>query len=124
VSPGPRADQTVIARSPLADQPTQMHGRLPAEHVDPYTAPGRHNGAGAYGAPGGHSGGGYGGTATSGYAGGYGAPGQPADPYADPYGQAPRGQYDGYGQPGYPPQQGYDPRSGRPADRRLDWMDD
>jgi hypothetical protein len=36
VSPGPRgADQTMIARSPLADVPTQMHGRVP-EHGDAY----------------------------------------------------------------------------------------
>jgi hypothetical protein len=42
VSPGPRgADQTMIARSPLADMPTQLHSRLPSEHADPYTSPTR-----------------------------------------------------------------------------------
>lgn len=120
VSPGPRGDQTLIARSPLADQPTMTHRPLPNEHADPYTTPGRHNGApGGYGAPAG----GYGGNPSSGYAGGH-SYGQPSDPYAQPYPDPyATGQYEGYGQPG----QGPDPRgrSGQPpANRRLDWLDD
>jgi hypothetical protein len=120
VSPGPRADQTLIARSPLADQPTMAHGRLPSEHADPYTSPGRHNGApGGYGAPAG----GYGGTPSSGYAGGH-SYGQPSDPYAqqypDPYAGG-GGQYEGYGQPGPDPRG----RTGQPpGNRRVDWLDD
>ena len=44
VSPGPRGDQTMISRSPLADVPTQMHGRIP-EPNDPHRQ-------GGYGQPG------------------------------------------------------------------------
>ena len=42
VSPGPRgADQTMIARSPLADAPTQMHGRRADHGGPPGGRPGR-----------------------------------------------------------------------------------
>jgi hypothetical protein len=134
VSPGPRgADQTMIARSPLADMPTQMHGRMPGMEPDPY---GRRNGQGppmpggipagpsaypgGYGQPpGAGPAPGYGGGPYPGAAPGYGPPpdqyGQP-DPYGQPdtYGQPYGGQpaYGGAyeGQPGYgppPPQPGY-----------------
>jgi hypothetical protein len=74
VSPGPRgADHTMIARSPLADIPTQMHGRMPPDHVDPYSAPGRHAGPGPQG---------YGAAAYPGGAGGYGDPRAGEDPRA------------------------------------------
>ena len=80
VSPGPRGDQTMISRSPLADVPTQMHGRVPDN--DPHRQ-------GGYGQP------------------GYGQPGygqgQPGYGQQQGYGQ---GQ-PGYGQPGYGGQQGY-----------------
>jgi hypothetical protein len=123
VSPGPRgADQTMIARSPLADMPTQLHGRVPGpEQPDPY---GRRNGApgpmpgaippgpsaypGGYGQPPGPGYGQYPGGAP-----GYGPP-QP-DPYGQPetYGQ-PYGGQPAYGggydpQYGQPPQPGYGP---------------
>jgi hypothetical protein len=49
VSGGPRgADQTMIARSPLADVPTQLHNRVPADYADPSARPG---GPGAPGGP-------------------------------------------------------------------------
>ncbi|HEX6873197.1 MAG TPA: hypothetical protein VF163_19035, partial [Micromonosporaceae bacterium] len=111
VSPGPRgADQTMIARSPLADVPTQMHNRVPADYADPNRQGGAGRGYGpqSYGAP------------------SYGQPGAPTQPGApagypggapagygqpDPYGQQPGyggqpGGYAGqppagYGQPGY-----------------------
>jgi hypothetical protein len=117
VSPGPRgADQTMIARSPLADIPTQLHGRLPSEHADPYLAPGRH---GAHGQP-----------SHAAPAPGYGGYGQP-----DPYGQMPPGGYGQQGQhPGQhggqhggggqhgtpPPRPGQQPR----GTRRVDWLED
>jgi hypothetical protein len=133
VSPSPRgADNTMIARSPLADAST-MHGRPPAGY-DP-----RQNG---HGAPGGGygqqypGGGGYGQQppAQPGYGqqqqyGGYAQP----DPYQT--GQQAGGYYapdPGYGQQ-YGQQQGggydpYDPRTQRsgppPGDRRVDWLDD
>ena len=139
VSPGPRADQTMIARSPLADVPTQMHNRMPPEHVDPYTSPARQNGAhGAYGPP---QPGGY--PQQPGYPGGAPGPGygQQPDPYAQPgYGQPgyapPPDPYaqPGYGQPGAPDPYaqggGHDPRGQRPGPtphgdgRRVDWLDD
>jgi hypothetical protein len=71
VSPGPRGDQTMIARSPLADTPTQMYGRQP-QSAPPYGQPG-------YGQP------------QHGQQPGYGQ--QPGG-----YGQPP--QQPGYGQPG------------------------
>ena len=148
VSPGPRgADQTMIARSPLADVPTQMHGRVPEHGGGQYNggygqvAPGPSGpgqvgpgqggqaGQGGYGPPPG----GYGQQAYPGGQGGYGQQG-----YGQPQGQP------GYGQPGYGDttaggygqQQPYgnynppppDPRQ-RPAappneGRRVDWMDD
>jgi hypothetical protein len=130
VSPGPRgADQTMIARSPLADVPTQMHGRVPEHGAggDAY----RQNGygqpppGGGYGPPpGGYSQQQYpGGAPASG--GGYG--GQPG------YGQQP---YGGQTAGGYGGQQQYggdynqtDPRQRPPQPppgegRRVDWMDD
>jgi hypothetical protein len=128
VSPGPRGDQTMIARSPLADVPTQMHGRMP-DHHDP-----RH---GAHGQPGqGQPGYGQGqpGYGQQGYGQGqpgYGQQGYGGQQTAGGYGgQQPAGGYGGqqqppYGQEGYPPQ---DPRQPRPPQhgegRRVDWMDD
>ena len=129
VSPGPRGDQTMIARSPLADAPTQMHGRVP-DHNDPhrqggYGQPGygQQGPPPGYGQPGygpgqpGHQGQpgygqqqGYGGQQPAG--GGYGQ--QPP-----PYGQEGHGQ-DGYGQD--PRQQPRPPQHGE--GRRVDWMDD
>jgi hypothetical protein len=134
VSPGPRgSDQTMIARSPLADAPTTIHGRMPGAGPDPYGPPGRQNSA--HGAP--IQGGGYGPNPYS-TAGGYGTGpghGQPPDPYgqptpsygepygADPYGggggQPGHGQpaygQPGYGQPGYG-QPGYgQPGYGQPG---------
>jgi hypothetical protein len=116
----------MIARSPLADVPTQMHGRVP-EHGgggDAY----RQNGygqpqPGGYGqAPGGYSQQYPGGAPPAG--GGYGQPG---------YGQQP---YGGQTAGGYGGQQPYggdynqtDPRQRPPQPppgegRRVDWMDD
>jgi hypothetical protein len=146
VSPGPRGDQTMIARSPLADVPTQMHGRVP-EHHDPhrqggygqqpgYGQPGYGQGPQGHGQPGygqpgygqgqpgyGQQGygaqqtaGGYGGQQT---AGGYGGQ-QTAGGYGgqqQPYSQ------EGHGQEAY----GQDPRQRPPQHgegRRVDWMDD
>ncbi len=118
VSPGPRGDQTMIARSPLADVPTQMHGRVP-DHNDPHRQ-------GGYGQPG------YG---QQGPPPGYGQPGygqgQPGygQPGYDGQGQAPAGGYGGQQPPQYG-QEGYaqDPRQQRPPQhgegRRVDWMDD
>jgi hypothetical protein len=119
VSPGPRgADQTMIARSPLADVPTQLHNRVPADYADPtrqggpgygpntYGAPGGPPpvGPGGYGHPAGHSGG-----SPAGYPGG--APPYGPDPYAQPAGYPPP---PGYGPPGQPdpyapPPPGYGP---------------
>ena len=129
VSPGPRADQTMIARSPLADVPTQMHNRMPPEHVDPYTSPARQNGThGAYGPP---QPGGYP-PQQPGYPGGAPGYGQQPDPYAQPgYGQpgyAP--PPDPYAQPGHGQPGAHDPRGQRPGPtphgdgRRVDWLDD
>jgi hypothetical protein len=131
VSPGPRgADQTMIARSPLADMPTQMHRPVEA---DPY---GRQNGAhagpqypGGPGPAGGYGPPPYGGPPPAGYPGGGPAYGHPEPQYGQPYGQQPpagpaypggAGGYDPptygqpYGQPPagappYDPQGGYDP---------------
>lgn len=122
VSPGPRGDQTMISPSPLANAPTQLHGRIPPEHADPYGAPQpRHNGGqpgygpgpqapGPYGAAGGGT---YGqppahGAPTPGYPGGapnygpapeYGQPGYGQPGYGQTYGQGPAP--DPYGPPGY-----------------------
>jgi hypothetical protein len=121
VSPGPRgADQTMIARSPLADAPTQMH-RGGMGH-DPYGGPaGPPPGPppGGYGQQPTAGGGGYGGgSPASQYPGGapnYG--GQP-DPYAQPgYGDQYGGR-PGYGQP--PPQQGQQPTYGQPYGQQPD----
>jgi hypothetical protein len=139
VSPGPRgADQTMIARSPLADMPTQMHRPMPDPQHDPY---GRQNGAHAaphYQAgppPAGYGPPGYGTPPPpAGYPGGAPSYGAPEPQYGQPYGQQPDPQQYGqpYGaQPGY--DQGYDPydQQGRrpppppPGDgRRVDWLDD
>jgi hypothetical protein len=122
VSPGPRGDQTMIARSPLADVPTQMHGRLP-EHNDPhrqggYGQPGYGQGQHGYGQQGyGQQGQpGYGGQHTSGGGGQHTSGGQHTAG-----GQT--GQQPPYGQEGY----GQDPRHRPPQHgegRRVDWMDD
>jgi hypothetical protein len=111
VPPGAR-DQTMIARSPLADAPTQLHGRMPDQ--------------GGYGQPGGY-----------GPQGGYGQPqpygGPPQGPpqgYPQQYGQPPYGGHGPgpQGQPGYGGQQHYGPDGGhndpRQGGRRVDWMDD
>ena len=151
VSPGPRgADQTMIARSPLADMPTQMHRPLPAD-PDPYAT--RQNGAHAApqypGGPG--PAGGYGPPPygapppPAGYAGGAAGYGPPEPQYGQPYpggGPAYPGGYDQptYGQPygqqppPYDQQPGYDPYDQRgqrppppppPEGRgRVDWLDD
>jgi hypothetical protein len=144
VSPGPRgADQTMIARSPLADAPTMMHGRMP-DHGDPYGPP-RQNGAGApgpggygpppgpppqhaapggYGPPPGSYGppisppGSYGPPPTSppGYPGAPGDPyAQPRPPHGDPYGGGGYGPAN-YDQQGYPDEPGYgQPGYGQPG---------
>ena len=114
VAPGAR-DQTMIARSPLADAPTQMHRPGPPQqpYSGPPAPPGYPPQQPGYGPPPG---------------GGYGPP--PGGPGQPPYGGPPAGyqqqQYPG-GQPGYG-QGGYpDPRQGgRPTTegRRVDWMDD
>jgi hypothetical protein len=134
--PGSR-DQTMIARSPLADMPTQMHGRVPPPggQGGPQSGPGYGGGQGGYGG-GGHQQPGYGG---GGGQGGYGgAPGHPGpagappnygqpDPYGSGYGQ----QQGGYGQPQQGPGNQYpggydeqDPRGPRRGDRRVDWLED
>ena len=100
----PGRDQTTIARSPLADNPTQ-HGRRPAGPAQPpYSGPPAPPPPG-YGPP--TQGGG-------GQPGGYG----PQQTYG--------GQPQGYG--GQPPGHGPEPRQGggRPTGegRRVDWMDD
>jgi hypothetical protein len=123
--PGPRGgDQTMIARSPLADMPTQLHGRVP---------------------PQGGPGGGQGGPPPAGYgqnpyaSGQYGSGQQPTYGGGNagyPGGSPPNyGQTDPYGnaygpqqhQGGYGPQQGggqgNDPRGNR-GDRRVDWLED
>jgi hypothetical protein len=126
---GPRGDQTMIARSPLADVPTQMHGRVgphggpppPGYGQNPY-ASGQYGGQGG---PGGYGNPGYPGGAPPNY-------GQP-DPYGNAYG--PQQYQGGYGQPphggAHPPGHGQgepDPRAPRqgtpPHDRRVDWLDD
>ena len=129
VAPGAR-DQTVIARSPLADAPTQIH-RPGVPPPPPYGGPG---GPGGPGAPGGPPPGGYGPPP-----GGWTAPG--SAPPAPPAGYGPPPQYGappaggpppahGPGQPGYgpPPRPGgyAEPRhSARPSEgRRVDWIDD
>ncbi len=114
VSPGPRGggDQTMIAPSPLANAPTQMHSRVPpADHADPYGAPTRHNGGqpgyppaqgGSYGAGGGYGQAGQPANPTPGYPGGAPGYGPAPDQYGQPYGQQPYGQTpaaDPYGQP-------------------------
>jgi hypothetical protein len=120
VSPGPRgADQTMIARSPLADAPTQMHRGGIGQ--DPYGGPG--------GPPPGPHPGGYGQQPTAG-GGGYGV-GSPASQYPggapnyggqpDPYAQP--GYGDQYGRPGYgppPPQQAQQPTYGQPYGQQPD----
>jgi hypothetical protein len=133
----------MIARSPLADMPTQMHGRVPPGGQQGAPPPGPGYGqnpyaSNPYGQQGGQGGqGGYGGA--PGYPGG--APpqnyGQP-DPYGNQYGQQ---QHGGYGQPGQPGQPGqygqqgggygqndHDPRGqrpgGNPPDRRVDWLEE
>lgn len=119
-APGSR-DQTVIARSPLADAPTQLHGRPPAgapqpPYSGPPAYPGQQPPAGGWGPAG-----------PGPQPPGYGGP--PAGPPAG-YPQQPAGY--GGGQPGYGPPRpgpgGYDdPRhAGRqPSEgRRVDWMDD
>ena len=137
VSPGPRGDQTMIARSPLADMPTQMHRPMPPE-PDPYAA--RQNGAhaaphypagaagyGQYappppypGAPGGPPG--YGPPPDQQYGQPYGGQAYPgAAPEPPQYGQP-------YGQPGYDPYEqpppGRRPPPPPPDGRRVDWLDD
>jgi Carboxypeptidase regulatory-like domain len=117
VSPGPRGDQTMIARSPLADVPTQMHGRIP-DHTDPHRQ-------GGYGQPGyGQGQPGYGQQGYGGGQPGYSQPGYGGQQTAGGYGAQPQ-----YGQEGYVPEgQGQDPRQQRPPQhgegRRVDWMDD
>lgn len=120
-APGSR-DQTMIARSPLADAPTQLHrpGAAPQPpYGGPPAYPGQQPPAGWGGAPGGP------------------AP-HPAGPGPQPpgYGGPPAGPPSGYPQQpgGYGPPPGYgpprpggydDPRSRPPAEgRRVDWMDD
>jgi hypothetical protein len=127
--PGARGgDQTMIARSPLADMPTQMHGRVPPQQGGPQGGPppagyGQNPYAsGQYGGQQPTYGGG-----NAGYPGGsppnYGQP----DPYGNAYGpQQHQGGYGpqqggGHGQGG---QQGNDPRGNRPGDRRVDWLED
>jgi hypothetical protein len=148
VSPGPRgADQTMIARSPLADVPTQLHGRVP-DQGGQYD---NRNGYGQPPQPGGYGQqpGGYGQQqpypgAQPGYGqqpppAGYGGP-PPPQQYGQqqPYGGQTAG---GYG--GQPPPQQYGQDYGQQADprqrptpppppapppptegRRVDWMDD
>lgn len=114
-APGAR-DQTMIARSPLADAPTQMHGRGAPQppYSGPPAPPPPQQPGGGYGPPPGGYGqqpGGYGAQQAYGGQPGYGPP-PPAGP-------------SGYGPPR--PGPGYaDPRQGRPAGegRRVDWMDD
>ena len=143
VSPGPRGDQTMISPSPLANAPTQLHGRIP-DQTDPYGAPPPRNGGqpgygqDPYGAAGG---GAHGGSPPSVYPSGsptygqgpdqYGQQGYGQGPGTDPYGP----QHTGYGQDGYNPAHGggYEPRGQRPGPaqppaqpdpRRVDWLDD
>jgi hypothetical protein len=109
-APGSR-DQTMIARSPLADAPTQMHGR-PGPPQAPYSGPPAYPPQQpGYGPPGGHG-------QPPGYGGG------PPGGYPQ---QGPGGGQPGYGQP-RPAPGGYDdPRqAGRHTTegRRVDWMDD
>jgi hypothetical protein len=122
---GPRGDQTMIARSPLADMPTQMHRPVSGPHGGPPPAgygqnPYASNPAGGQGGGGGYQN--YPGGAPPNY-------GQP-DPYGNAYGP----HQGGYGGP--PPQGGHDqgghgrnehdPRGPRPGspDRRVDWLED
>jgi hypothetical protein len=141
VSPGPRgADQTMIARSPLADAPTQLHrsvepdpyGARPASPHAPYQG-------GGYGPQPPQPPGGYGQQAAA-YPGGAPPYGQQPDPYGQPgYGA----QTDPYGRPVpvQPAQPAYgqpygqqpdpyapnpDPRAPRSGQdpRRVDWLDD
>jgi len=103
----PNRDQTTIARSPLADNPTQ-HGRPRP------TSPGRP----PYSGPPSSPQPGYGPPPSYPPQGGYGPP--PGGYSQQPYGAAPPGP------PGPPPHPGGDPRQGRPPGegRRVDWMDD
>jgi hypothetical protein len=131
-APGSR-DQTMIARSPLADMPTQLHGRVPPQGGPGGPPPGPgYGGQNPYGGshqqqPYGGGQGGYGGA--PGYPGGSPPPnyGQP-DPYGSGYGQQP--QPGGYPQqPGqggnYPGgQDEQDPRGPRRGDRRVDWLEE
>jgi hypothetical protein len=123
--PGGPGDRTMIARSPLADNPTQHPGRGPARpgYGPPPAAP--HQPPGYPPAPG---------------PGGYGPPGPPTQAYPPPgppqqggYGQPGYGQQTYGGQPGYgTPPQAPDPRHTEPRPprpprtegRRVDWMDD
>ncbi len=131
----PGADRTMIARSPLADVPTQTHGRVPPPGYgqNPY-ASGQYGGQPGYG-PGGPGPGGPGpGGPGPGYPGG-GPPnyGQ-QDPYANGYGPQAYGQ-PGYDQQGYGPAgpgptahgqpDPYDPRQRpvQPPTERVDWLD-
>ncbi|WP_344078993.1 carboxypeptidase regulatory-like domain-containing protein [Luedemannella helvata] len=128
-----RNDATMITRSPLADMPrspmgagpvpgpgladapTMLHGRVPADQNDPYSSPTRPGpggqpggGYGAPPAPGGYQPqgygqgpqqGGYGAPTSGGQPGGYGRPG-----YGDPAGGGPTGEYPapgGYSGGGY-----------------------
>jgi hypothetical protein len=131
-APGSR-DQTMIARSPLADMPTQLHGRVPPPGGPGGPPPGQgYGGQNPYG--GSHQQPYGGGGSQSGYGGGQGYPGgsQPPnygqpDPYGSGYGQQPPG--------GYPQQPGHggnypggydeqDPRGPRRGDRRVDWLEE
>ena len=99
VSPGPRGDQTMIARSPLADTPTQMHGRVPQGGQPGY---GQNPYASGYGQPAPHP---QSGPPHGQHPGGYGQP--------DPYQQGGYGQQGGHGgQPGYGQQAGYGQQTG------------
>jgi hypothetical protein len=139
VSPGPRgADQTMIARSPLADVPTQMHGRIPDQggQYDNRNGYGQQPTGGYPQQPGGYG-------QTQQYpggqaAGGYGQPPAYGQPPQQQYGQQPYGGQTAGGYGGQPYGQEYagppqaDPRQ-RPTPppppppaegRRVDWMDD
>ena len=116
--PGPRsADQTVIARSPLADAPTQLYSRVPADYADPTRQnPARPGyGPSTYGAPQPSSPAGPGHGQP-----GYGQPGHGQPSHGQPsHGQPSHGQ-SGYGSQGYGPAYGQQQSYGAPHGQQPD----